>query len=148
MMLAFSKLAGYMIAVVAVIAIGVIIGCKQGSSGQESSTAHQNPASVTGSGYGGSGVGTTVYISDFEFQPQTLRVASGTTVTWMNKDKVKHTVVSGIPSHPGDGPLNGTLDGQGTTYTFLFKDPGEYHYFCDRHPDVPTMRGTVVVSKQ
>ena len=36
----------------------------------------------------------TVNIKSFSFQPATLNVPAGTTVTWHNQDSVQHTVTS------------------------------------------------------
>ena len=42
----------------------------------------------------GAGGPTTVAIADFEFTPQVLTVAPGTTVTWTNNDSLQHSVVA------------------------------------------------------
>jgi plastocyanin len=79
-----------------------------------------------------------VVIKNFAFNPPLLTVARGTTVTWVNKDGDVHTVKAG-----GDKPLfmSPPLDTNGT-YSFTFKEPGSYAYFCSVHP---FMKGTIVV---
>ena len=80
---------------------------------------------------------TSVAISDFTFTPQTLAVASGTTVTWTNSDSLGHSVVA------SDGTFaSGSLDG-GATFQFTFETPGDHAYVCSIHP---SMTGTVTVS--
>jgi plastocyanin len=79
-----------------------------------------------------------VIIKNFAFNPPTLTVPRGTTVTWINKDGDAHTV-----SAAGTKPLfkSPPLD-TGDMFSFVFKDPGTYAYFCSVHP---FMKGTVVV---
>jgi plastocyanin len=80
----------------------------------------------------------TVTIDNFSFGPQTLTVAPGTTVTWINHDDEPHTVVNaGNPRAFKSAALD-TDD----KFTFTFDKPGTYEYFCSIHPH---MTGTVVV---
>jgi len=79
-----------------------------------------------------------VLIDNFAFGPATLTVARGTTVTWINKDNDAHTVTAA-----GNKPMfkSPPLD-TGDTFSFAFKYPGTYTYFCSIHP---SMTGTIVV---
>ncbi len=80
----------------------------------------------------------TITIDNFSFGPQTLTVAPGTTVTWINHDEEPHTVVNaGNPRQFKSGALD-TDD----KFTFTFDKAGTYEYFCSIHPH---MTGTVVV---
>ena len=80
----------------------------------------------------------TVVINNFSFGPQTLTVAAGTTVTWINQDEEPHTVVnSGNPRL-----FKSTALDTDDKFTFTFDKPGTYTYFCSIHPH---MTGTVVV---
>lgn len=80
-----------------------------------------------------------VSIVDFEFIPNPLVVAVGTTVRWTNDGSLPHTVTS-------DDALfdSGTLQ-PGDTFEYLFDTVGTYDYHCVLHP---TMTGTVVVVDQ
>lgn len=82
-----------------------------------------------------------VHVTAFKFAPPLLTVPAGTTVTWTNADAILHTVTTGTPDAP-DGRIDAQLDGQGTTFTFTFTEPGTYAYFCSRHV---FMVGMVVV---
>jgi len=82
--------------------------------------------------------GTAVNISDFKFDPATLTVAVGTTVTWTNKDEEPHTVAA------KDGSFHSPGMDTHATYSFTFTTPGSYDYICSIHP---FMTGTVVVTK-
>ena len=82
-----------------------------------------------------------VSIEGFLFEPESLTVEAGTTVTWTNQDRILHTVTAGTPEQPGDR-FDGDLDGAGSTFSVTFDEPGTYEYFCDRHNH---MRGTITV---
>ncbi|HUN72446.1 MAG TPA: metallophosphoesterase [Steroidobacteraceae bacterium] len=79
-----------------------------------------------------------VTISNYSFQPGTLTVKKGSTVTWLNSDGDVHTIKS------TDGPAafgSPALD-SGNRFEFTFNQPGTYHYTCSVHP---YMRGVIVV---
>lgn len=78
-----------------------------------------------------------VKIDNFSFGPQKLKVAVGTTVTWVNRDDVPHTVVSDDKSTFKSKALD--TDEQ---FSFTFTKPGTYSYFCSVHPK---MTGEVTV---
>jgi plastocyanin len=79
----------------------------------------------------------TVTIDNFSFAPMQLEIKAGTEVIWINKDDVPHTVVS------DDHKLfkSRALDTD-EKFSFTFKDPGTYEYFCSVHPK---MTGKIVV---
>jgi plastocyanin len=80
---------------------------------------------------------STVEIKDFAFNPGTIEVPAGTTVTWTNQDFAPHTATA------DDGSFDtGRLD-QGQTGSVTFDQPGTYTYTCTFHPN---MKGTVVVT--
>jgi len=77
-----------------------------------------------------------ILIRNFRFEPTTLEVPVGVSVTWVNQDEEIHTVTStqGLFISPG-------LDGD-EHFSFRFEKPGTYEYRCALHPQ---MKGTVVV---
>jgi len=79
-----------------------------------------------------------VTIENFAFSPAKLTVAPGTTVVWLQKDTVGHTVTSDTNAWT-TSPL---LD-QGKTFSYTFTKAGSYSYHCGPHP---YMQGTVTVS--
>ncbi len=83
----------------------------------------------------------TADIIQFGFEPATLQVGAGTTVTWTNHDAIIHSVTSGSPDEP-DGAFDSGFFDQDGTFSFTFTDSGDYTYFCMRHN---FMRGTVSV---
>ena len=78
-----------------------------------------------------------VAISGFAFDPPTLRVPAGSTVTWTNADSVGHTATA-----TGGAFDSGRL-GEGAGYSFVFAAPGTFEYKCSIHS---SMKGTIVVS--
>ena len=83
-----------------------------------------------------------VRIALFQFAPATVRARVGIPVTWANSDQIEHSVTHGTPSAPGVAFDSG-LFVQGQRFTFTFTAPGEYAYFCTRHP---SMEGLVQVA--
>jgi hypothetical protein len=79
----------------------------------------------------------TVNIKSFSFQPATLNVPAGTTVTWNNQDSVQHTVTSDVQDLFDSGAI-----APGKKFTYTFPAPGSYSYHCSIHPG---MKGTIVV---
>lgn len=78
-----------------------------------------------------------VSIVDLAFEPATLSVEPGTTVTWTNSGVAPHTATA------EDGSFDsGTLE-SGSRFEQTFADPGTYAYICQIHPD---MTGTIEVT--
>ncbi len=97
-----------------------------------------------GAGGGGGPSTNQVFMQNILFNPSTLTVARGTTVTWVNKDPVDHTTTS----NPGSGqPWHSGLLTSGGTFSVMFNTPGTYLYYCMVHatPTSGAMRGTIVV---
>ncbi len=72
-----------------------------------------------------------------EFDPATLTVKVGATVTWINMDSATHTVVWSDGSQG-----SGSLTNSGAPYARTFDTPGTFAYACGIHA---AMKGTVVV---
>lgn len=78
----------------------------------------------------------TVEIRNYSFQPASLTVPAGTTVTWINYDAVAHTVTA------SDGSFDSGDILSGGRFMFTFANPGTYAYGCRIHPN---MQGTIQV---
>jgi plastocyanin len=76
---------------------------------------------------------------NFAFNPPSMTVKTGTTVTWMNNDGTPHTIVTdnGSTASFSSDPL-----ATGAVYTFTFTQPGTYTYHCSIHP---SMKGEIIV---
>ncbi|HEY7781364.1 MAG TPA: plastocyanin/azurin family copper-binding protein [Ktedonobacterales bacterium] len=76
----------------------------------------------------------------YGFNPASLTVPNGTTVTWVNNTAVPHTSTS-------DASMPDTWDsgiiGAGGSYSFTFATSGTNTYHCNVHS---YMHGTVIVS--
>jgi len=107
-----------------------VAGCTQQagpSTGQTNQTAGNPPIGLNPET-------ASVDISNFAFDPATITVDKGSTVTWINKDSVAHTIT-------GTGFDSGSFD-TGQNYSHKFDQAGTYEYYCAIHP---SMKGTVVV---
>jgi plastocyanin len=79
-----------------------------------------------------------------KFEPATIQVNVGGTVTWTNEGGF-HTVTGGSGgSQDPASPINGQLQSAGQTYAVTFDKAGTYDYFCQPHLSVG-MVGKVVV---
>jgi plastocyanin len=78
-----------------------------------------------------------VYIQGFAFNPVTITVVAGTTITWTNKDAVAHTVTSDTGAFD-----SGSIAANGT-YSRTFSTTGTFAYHCTFHAG---MNATVVVN--
>jgi plastocyanin len=77
-----------------------------------------------------------ISIDNFTFSPQMLNVPIGTTVTWINRDDVPHTVVD------DDKRFKSAALDTDDKFSFTFTTAGEYPYFCGIHTH---MTGKIVV---
>jgi plastocyanin len=107
----------------------IAAGCTQPAApagGQQNQTAVPNNTAAP--------MAASVMITSFSFQPATITVAKGATVTWTNQDPVTHTITSTDFD-------SGSVE-QGKTYSRVFDKAGTYEYHCAIHP---SMKGTIIV---
>ena len=128
-----------------------IAGCAGG--GTSGPTAA--PAATSAGGGGGGTTQNKVGANDqLKFDPPTITVAKGTTVTWSNTGQQVHTVTfdpskaadkSHVALPSGAQPFDlGNLNA-GQTVSHMFDTPGTYKYICVPH-EATGMTGTVVVT--
>jgi plastocyanin len=104
--------------------------------------------SLAATGLVASGVGAaptsqqtvTIGMRDYAFEPDTITIAPGTTVTWVTTSG-SHTTTSetGLWDSGRRVPV-------GESFSFMFNTPGVYPYFCEPHRDREGMVGRVIVS--
>ena len=89
------------------------------------------------------GVTAQVTTTDNNYSPETLEVAAGTEVIWVNKGRNDHNVT---PSDGGDFEIPIEDFKPGDEGSYRFTEPGEYPYYCTIH-GTPTAGqiGTIVV---
>ena len=83
-----------------------------------------------------SGEDITVRIDGMSFEPSSITVEPGTTVTWIHGGGMPHTITG-----TADGLSSSTLY-SGQQYSHTFDTTGRYDYACDFHP---SMKGSVIV---
>jgi plastocyanin len=75
-------------------------------------------------------VALEIKIDKFNFMPHDTTVAVGTTVTWINRDKFPHTVVS------TNGKFKSKMLDEDGKFSFTFLEPGTFEYSCWTHPKI------------
>ena len=116
----------YVLGAAALIGLALLTGCSlygQPAATNQGSAPAASPASSN-----------AVSIKNFAFNPATLTVSSGTTVTWMNNDSAPHQIKSDT--------FNSSALNQGEKFEFKFDTPGTFNYSCSIHP---SMKGTIIV---
>lgn len=96
------------------------------------STAYNTPGTGGTGGTGGTaGPGTNeVFIQGMAFNPASITITAGTTITWTNKDAIAHTVTSNPALfNSGSIPAKGT-------FTYTFPTAGTFNYYCAIHPSM------------
>ena len=68
-----------------------------------------------------------VTIEGMQFQPASLTVHRGDTVTWKNADLVPHTATA-------KGRFDSGNIAPGQSYSRKMEQPGEFDYVCSYHP--------------
>jgi plastocyanin len=98
-------------------------------------------AALLAAGCGGSGTSEPVaateveMVKSYSFDPKTIEIEAGDTVTWTNEDNFTHTVqVEGQEDHKVE---------RGESVEITFDEPGTYDYVCTLHSQ--DMDGTVIV---
>jgi plastocyanin len=104
-----------------VLVLSALAGCSDGST-SDNPSGDQN---------------ATVTVKDFNFNPTTVNVLKGSTVTWTNEGQMEHSV-TGDDDSWGAGDIEA---GEDVTYTF--EHTGGHPYHCKYHP---AMTGTINVA--
>lgn len=94
-------------------------------------TSPEAPAGVPAPGYT-----LTVEIRELAYGREEIRVAPGTTVTWVNRDPLVHTVTD------DDGSFDSDSIEPDASWSRTFDENGTFSYHCTPHP---FMTGRVVV---
>jgi plastocyanin len=78
-----------------------------------------------------------VKIANFTFDPSTLTVKAGTTVTWVNADDIPHVVLE------KNGKFRSPALDTDDKFSQTFSATGTVEYFCAIHPH---MTGKIVIT--
>ncbi len=74
---------------------------------------------------------STVLISQFKYQPDTITVNVGETVEWKNADIVPHTATAADGKAFDSGSI-----AKGASWSFRAAKRGTYDYLCTLHPNM------------
>ncbi|MCC6178938.1 MAG: cupredoxin domain-containing protein [Chloroflexi bacterium] len=77
-------------------------------------------------------------VMSWRYDPSTLTIEAGTTVTWTNQGSTAVTITS------PDGLFDSDTLAPGASYSYTFDTPGTFRYFCVPYPH---MKGLVVVTR-
>lgn len=81
-----------------------------------------------------------VFMMDSKFNPSSITVSVGTTITWTNKERGSNAPVHTVTSDSGVFDSGDLFKDKSFSYTFTTK--GVFRYHCKHHAG---MTGTVVV---
>lgn len=79
--------------------------------------------------------GNTVYILNFNFAPEIIKIKKGDEVLWINQDQSIHDIKM-------DNLFVSPKMGIGESFLHIFDQMGEFDYTCGVHP---VMKGKVIV---
>jgi plastocyanin len=130
-----------------------LAACSSGAGSTPSSTAASTPsvsasqsaADSQSAAASASQAGTaenTVMLMGFAFEPTTLTVPAGTTVTFVNMDPTEHTVTNGKDGTKADAAKFDEKVDSGASVEITFDTPGTFDVTCTIHP---SMNMTVTV---
>ncbi|MCL5410932.1 MAG: cupredoxin domain-containing protein [Patescibacteria group bacterium] len=113
------------VVVIAILAVGGYYIYKSSYSKPNQSTNSSSSSVSTNS----------INISNFSFDPASITVKAGSSITFTNNDGTNHTVTAD----------NGKFDqsvSSGKTTAVTITEPGTYNYHCSIHS---SMKGTIIV---
>ncbi len=120
------------------IALIFIVGCSQQEvKPEQQAQTIQNAGGPDFAPQPSESSAVNIEINDFAFNPSTITLRRGTTVTWTNQDSAPHTVTS----DSGD-ELNSDTLSEGQSYSHTFNQAGIFGYYCSIHP---RMKATIVI---
>lgn len=124
-----------------IVPLMIVVAACSGSATSKPATPSATAPTATaavpaGSASAANAAGDAVTIANFSFQPATLTVAVGATVTWTNNDSAGHTVTA------DGGSFASQTIAPGSTFAQTFATAGTFAYHCAIHP---SMTATIVV---
>lgn len=118
------------IAMVALLAVLTLTAACGSGDGDNTTATTATPGTT------GAGGGAQVVMKSMAFEPASVTIKVGESVTWTNQESATHTVVG-----DNDEFQSGDL-ANGASFSFTFDKAGTYTYHCGIHP---SMKATVVV---
>jgi len=125
---------------VSLAALGVAAAAAVSCSKKDAAAPYERPAECALAGQPAAGARQAwVAMHGFAFSPDTIRVAAGTTVTWVNCEDPN---IDPHTSTASGGEWDSGYLRPGEKYAHTFAGAGNFGYSCTPHP---FMRGAVVV---
>jgi plastocyanin len=131
----FNKVLGLIVVSIVLLLIFISVSCtdsNQSVSGTENSHNDINAQN---------GNEIRIEMRGFRFNPDMVTVKQGTTVTWINRDAVAHTVTSGVRNNESGLFDSGNMS-SGAIFSYTFNEKGTFDYFCLLHSG---MDGAIIV---
>jgi len=126
----------YAILLIVLISTALICGCiSVPSSSKETSPANRITTSVP------TGLTVAVIIKARAFDPSTITIKQGTTVTWINEDSMMHRVVH-LPEVTNAELFNSGPLSSGEIFRYTFTEKGRYNY---ADPQIGGGRSSLVI---
>ncbi len=113
-----------------------VAACGGGGSGDTTADTVAASGSTVTTGSATSGSEIEVIMANRAYDPDTVTIKVGDTVTWINEDAPRHDVVA------DNGEFKSDLFDKGQSFSFTFTTVGTYPYHCTIHPG---MTGTIIV---
>ncbi|HYG60884.1 MAG TPA: plastocyanin/azurin family copper-binding protein [Symbiobacteriaceae bacterium] len=112
--------------------VAALTGCGAADTKPAGNTPAPAPAASDkpAPGNSGSSGGTVVELKNTKFAQEKIEVTAGTTVKWVNKDNVDHSVWEGVPDSGQHGFKSSDFSTDGE-FTHTFDKPGTYEIFCN-----------------
>ncbi|MHB8579872.1 MAG: cupredoxin domain-containing protein [Ignavibacteriaceae bacterium] len=101
----------------------LMFGCKNYSTNYNTNTPVSTPTT------------NQIIMQNIAFIPDSLTISKGTTITWINKDAMTHTVTSGTPILQTGLFDSGDMM-QSQSFSYKFDSTGTFKYFCKVHPSL------------
>ncbi len=95
-----------------------------------------SPANVAAVEGQDSGTNEYVEIKGFAFNPSSITIKRGATVTWTQMDPTRHDVVE------DSGKFESPLLSKGESWSYTFNEEGTFTYYCRPHPK---MKAEIIV---
>jgi plastocyanin len=81
----------------------------------------------------------------YYFEPSSLTIQPGDTVTFVNtQDEMHNVMFDSVPKKADDMIMGPDQDKAGAKWSYTFTVPGTYHYHCHPH-EALGMKGTLIV---
>jgi plastocyanin len=128
----------------------------QNHPSEAASSSSVNPTSINPSNVNDSNLLTQSIVippnavgpNSLHFLPSNLIINNGTTINWVNNDIIPHQITLMPYSYQYNIPIGPTLDSgpifSNKNFSVLFKEKGDYGYFCSIHPYL--MKGMIIVN--